>query len=106
MAVSMNSEVILLGVRKMRALLFGVYTRAPDFWKLSCGQIDEDAHDSRPHANTYHRCIGIPNMYLACVGARMFTHPLAHMFIVHVCACVHSRYIYIYIYIYAAWVMT
>ena len=34
MAVSRSWVSILLGVLVMRALLLGVYTRAPDFWKL------------------------------------------------------------------------
>ena len=33
MAVSVNRGSPLVGVLIMRALLFGVYLRAPDFWK-------------------------------------------------------------------------
>ena len=34
MAVSVNWGSFFLGVLIMKALLFGVYVRAPDFWKL------------------------------------------------------------------------
>ena len=47
-AVSIKKGPFLWGVRARRALLFGVYIRAPDFWKL-------------PHRNG--RLIGISDPY-------------------------------------------
>ena len=48
MAVGLNWGVLLVGVLRIRALLFGVSITAPDFWKLLFWEAPEHPSGGRP----------------------------------------------------------